>query len=638
MRTDRGTLRPRHAMIAQAIVEESTPDEVRSTHRALGEALSGTASLLHRVGAARSAEDDPSLVSDLLGGAVTHLLAGDGEVSFELAYAAARLDPSRTVLAGISAMRIQRPDLVVRLEELTRLETRPMARLALESLAASGRQDLDMALEVMARATTADCDDETLLLLGYAAHEASRQAVAEGVYRAAASSATIRDALASRRAAMIEAGAGPQHVVEHSNLVGLLSMWVILGDLDPQDGRDTLARLAVLETELEPWPGTERTQAAMRAIRGSITYFSGSFDSAMSELGEAGANRDLLQPAYSRFQMLFHAGRWDEAFVVARQALARSMDQLHDVGRLRLVAAAAAIPAARLEPRTPDESIPRIRTGDDLLATTRSVAQAWVSVATDGEPAQTAELLDTAWRRGLAGVYAGLPTGVLRVRAHLAAGNEADAAGAAREITHGAYDRCAMAYITTHARALVERHPRRRVALFEEAAQALDAHLAEQPKVGLHLYRAVLAEDHARHVLAHDLSITERVRDDLRQALGLLRGTGAPAWRQRLEDLLVRCGGASSTARTQISPEGRRSSMRAVPETPAGLDTLTSRERQIAHLVADGQTNREIAAELFLSVRTVEFHISNALHKLGCDTRVDLRSLLRRYGGAHAVS
>jgi DNA-binding CsgD family transcriptional regulator len=51
---------------------------------------------------------------------------------------------------------------------------------------------------------------------------------------------------------------------------------------------------------------------------------------------------------------------------------------------------------------------------------------------------------------------------------------------------------------------------------------------------------------------------------------------------------------------------------------------LSRREREVARLAADGRTNRQIAAELFLSPRTVETHMSHALRKLGLRSRDDL--------------
>jgi DNA-binding NarL/FixJ family response regulator len=61
---------------------------------------------------------------------------------------------------------------------------------------------------------------------------------------------------------------------------------------------------------------------------------------------------------------------------------------------------------------------------------------------------------------------------------------------------------------------------------------------------------------------------------------------------------------------------------------------LSPREREVAALAASGTTNREIAERLFLSQRTVESHVANALRKLGGHSRRELTSLLRLAGNA----
>jgi DNA-binding CsgD family transcriptional regulator len=48
----------------------------------------------------------------------------------------------------------------------------------------------------------------------------------------------------------------------------------------------------------------------------------------------------------------------------------------------------------------------------------------------------------------------------------------------------------------------------------------------------------------------------------------------------------------------------------------------------VARLVADGRSNKEVAAELFLSVKTVEFHLGNVYRKLGVRSRRALRTSL----------
>jgi non-specific serine/threonine protein kinase len=61
----------------------------------------------------------------------------------------------------------------------------------------------------------------------------------------------------------------------------------------------------------------------------------------------------------------------------------------------------------------------------------------------------------------------------------------------------------------------------------------------------------------------------------------------------------------------------------------AGTAGLTSREREIAGLVAEGLSNREIAGRLVISKRTVDAHIEHIYGKIGVSSRVQLASWLR---------
>jgi two-component system response regulator NreC len=59
----------------------------------------------------------------------------------------------------------------------------------------------------------------------------------------------------------------------------------------------------------------------------------------------------------------------------------------------------------------------------------------------------------------------------------------------------------------------------------------------------------------------------------------------------------------------------------------SGIDlyeTLTAREQQIFRMAAEGRTNHEVAAQLFISTRTVETHRANVMRKLGLRTHTDL--------------
>jgi len=70
--------------------------------------------------------------------------------------------------------------------------------------------------------------------------------------------------------------------------------------------------------------------------------------------------------------------------------------------------------------------------------------------------------------------------------------------------------------------------------------------------------------------------------------------------------------------------ELRATGDQARERTPDALDQLTPQEAQISRLVAEGHTNREIAAQLFISPSTVEYHLSKAFRKLDVKSRTQL--------------
>jgi DNA-binding CsgD family transcriptional regulator len=96
---------------------------------------------------------------------------------------------------------------------------------------------------------------------------------------------------------------------------------------------------------------------------------------------------------------------------------------------------------------------------------------------------------------------------------------------------------------------------------------------------------------------------------------------------RRAESELDRYGSlrGRDDARRRLRALGARAEKRG-PATPedSGVGSLTRREREIADLVWDRKTNREIAAALFLSEKTVESHMRNLFVKLGVSSRVEV--------------
>jgi DNA-binding CsgD family transcriptional regulator len=103
-------------------------------------------------------------------------------------------------------------------------------------------------------------------------------------------------------------------------------------------------------------------------------------------------------------------------------------------------------------------------------------------------------------------------------------------------------------------------------------------------------------------------------REQLRAAFDCFDRLGAAPWAER--------------ARIELRATGETARRREV----STIDQLTPQELQIATVLADGLTTREAAARLFLSPKTVEYHLRNAYRKLGIRTRRELLGALA--GGA----
>jgi DNA-binding NarL/FixJ family response regulator len=90
-------------------------------------------------------------------------------------------------------------------------------------------------------------------------------------------------------------------------------------------------------------------------------------------------------------------------------------------------------------------------------------------------------------------------------------------------------------------------------------------------------------------------------RDSLEQALTVFERLSTPLWSKR--------------ARAELGHISGR---------PRASDALTGTQQRVATLVAEGRTNREVAASLFVSERTIEGHLTRIYGKLGIRSRTEL--------------
>jgi DNA-binding CsgD family transcriptional regulator len=105
-------------------------------------------------------------------------------------------------------------------------------------------------------------------------------------------------------------------------------------------------------------------------------------------------------------------------------------------------------------------------------------------------------------------------------------------------------------------------------------------------------------------------------RGELKAALETFERLDAATWAER--------------ARSELRSSGERLRRRADTDE----EQLTPQELQVALQVAEGKTNKEVAAAMFLSTKTVEFHLARVYRKLGISSRGEL---IRRYA-AEGVS
>jgi DNA-binding CsgD family transcriptional regulator len=153
--------------------------------------------------------------------------------------------------------------------------------------------------------------------------------------------------------------------------------------------------------------------------------------------------------------------------------------------------------------------------------------------------------------------------------------------------------------------------PTRLALLARCRALAGDGDLAEQFDAALADVADISPFEHARTELLYGEWLRRgrkrrEARGHLRRAADLFRQVGTPPWEKRAEAELRATG---ETARRR---------------DPSTLDQLTPQELQIAGFVADGMTNRQIAEQLFLSPRTIDYHLRKIFSKLGIASRTEL--------------
>ena len=143
---------------------------------------------------------------------------------------------------------------------------------------------------------------------------------------------------------------------------------------------------------------------------------------------------------------------------------------------------------------------------------------------------------------------------------------------------------------------------------------------------------AVLGELRARDSGARVLVLTSAT-EPASASLAVRSGAAGVLYKDVDPDALVRAIRSVHDGHLLLAPEAADSLVRSAGSwgTGAGVDALTSREREVLAELAKGRSNREIARALGVSEKTVKAHVSSVLAKLGVQDRTQAALLAVRH-------
>ena len=375
-----------------------------------------------------------------------------------------------------------------------------------------------------------------------------------------------------------------------------------------------LARLAErLPGAAESVSGADTT---LLITRGTLGFYAGRTMAAAADLRAAvrvaprnSASAQLSRAHLHLAQLLLSSGEWDDALVHARLALSLTSDEQLMWMEAQAHAALATVAACRGQWATAAREVSAAHTAAAELGTSEAVftariAQAALARARD-EPGGVVDSLQPLTGDGdvrAIPMLSSLGWWPTLIVATIDTGAVDAAARQADQLAEAAGDR--LLDFRARILGLRARIAQARGDLDQAAClfqQALDAFGADDPL----LDRALL--QHAFGSLLRARASRSAALDQLRAAHQQLAAVGAEPFRQRVAEDLARSG---------LRPAGR---------TARGSLALTEREQDVATLVAKGLTNREVAGELYVSEKAVEYHLRNVFGKLGISSRRELR-------------
>ncbi len=624
---------PAHAILADALTGELPLQRRVEIHRVAAEVLTGHRALRHRVEAADTA--DPTLVAELL--AASRLAADRGQADQAMSYArsavhlaAAGAEHERALLEiGLLAMRSRMHerifDLAPAIEALPASTVRDAVLLELRTLTGDvpGALTLALALE----ATPATTPDERAI----SAHVS--EAIPK-VLMAMRDFGAVVEHLDIGRRRIAEAPADPAEVADpalrwlaqpRDDLIRLLG-WTLIAAAHTR--RSDL--VGSLVGELDELLDGVASPAAVDALvdRARVFVIAGDIDRARTDLARANAllrqfpsswTAGFARTIYSH--VLFLVGEWDESVTLADAAVALALDETDLSAWPIALTVSTLVRAGRGESDAVDErlaSASRARTsiagsydGDIPHLSRAEVARAL------GRP----EAQLDATREAEAAATGASTLGWLsyRVDALASLGRAAEA--------RAAYEQCADVRRPWRpyygSLGWLEGRVREAEGDLTGASAAYLASIDDPASSRFPIPHAVASLDAGRLLAARGQR--DAARTLLESASTIFRRVGAAGYLARSTRLL---DGLADDERQHAE----------VAEHHDPFAPLTTRERQVAHALAAGMTNKEIAERLYVSVTTVNFHVRNILAKLELTSRRDLRKLTSVARGLHAGS
>jgi len=591
-----------HPLYRAALYADLAPTRRRELHQAAAESLGAASALRHRVAAAEGIDDD--LARDLDESAAGR--AGEGARTVAATY----LLWASSVGSG---------------PQLNERRVLRAARLLLE--------DGQTARAAELRGRVEGCGEGPLrsLVLGQLAWEEAASAPAESWLVEASKSACGPEpdgeagtaALGHLGTLYHTQGRGKEAIDAATRLLALRNLpaelertgWITLTAGTAAD-QGAAAALNCLASRLpQPAESVPATDADLLIVRGALGFYAGRTTAAIADLRAAirlarhGAAAAQLPRAHVQLsQLLLSSGEWDEALVHARTALSLVSAERRVWMDAQVHAALARLFGGRGEWQRAAEHLAAAdaaagEAGTIEAVVTTRVAQAAVARARN-DPEQVvkilASLVETPHLIPMSTSLAWWPTliGAMIDGGELAtAAEQVELLGAAAQ-QRGLDMQARIAGARAHLEAARGR-PDQACSSYDRAITLLgpDDPLLDRAELH-HRFGQLLAARGGRR---------RQAVDQLRLARDLFASAGAEPFLRRVEADLA-------SQKIIVSRPGSRSPLE-----------LTDRERDVAVLVAKGMTNREVAAELYVSPKAVDYHLGHIFGKLGITSRRDLR-------------